>query len=411
MSNTAGVAKPPPPAVGDDPGVADLVKQKLDERIKKNPKAGMVMGVSLGETATKPKSAPIAPMSLALNTPKTIDKSSGEMSRMSEDLSVDGTEPNITNSTSGSKRSGDVIIETPSVDTEAAKNKLLLDEKKASNKRCLLKLYVNCECQRQMHRLAEMYYGSRDNWYHFIPLTILTLISGIFAFGSTSDFFEGKTKEVFSLIVGICSILSGAVQSCSKNHNYAEKSKAHKTVALGMKKLGDEVTFDRIDPKSGLSAKGNTKKNKAADEEQGLGSNDEREAATMAEKVQGYRMVFNQVMESCDSIIPSHIAEGFALIDARMAIMLNSEQTHDRVENTLLLEEANARSIILANTYAELYTVYSTKTCWPWHYPNPDLAVSKAIRNVERTYGKSLHLFGNSFTTNEESPLLDCCTP
>ena len=63
--------------------------------------------------------------------------------------------------------------------SERAKKKLLLNEKMASNKRCLLQLFVNCESQRQMHRLAETYYASRDNWFHFIPLTILTLISGI----------------------------------------------------------------------------------------------------------------------------------------------------------------------------------------------------------------------------------------
>lgn len=299
-----------------------------------------------------------------------------------------------------------------------------------TNKQCLLSLYVNCESQRQMHRLAQSYYSARDIWLHFLPLTVLTLFSGAFAFMATSDFFQSDTKEVFSLFVGVSSIVSVAVQSCAKNHNYGGKSKMHETVALGMKKLGDNVSFDQIDPESGLSIKNTTNKsaNKAnitegADvnsnpglpsatnaDETTTDNNDKLDVASnMSEKVQGYRMVFRQVMESCDSIIPTVISEGFSLVDTRLAILLNNHQTQDKIENTLNLERVNARSIIVANTYSELYTVYSTTWFWPWRSPNPDDAVTEAIKKVETTYNKSRDLF--NIPSNEETPLLRQCFP
>jgi hypothetical protein len=73
-----------------------------------------------------------------------------------------------------------------------------------SEKRLLLNVEIKCESERQMHRLAQEYYHFRDNVFHFLPLTLLTMVSGVFAFVGSSNFFDSKTNQYFSLFVGIC---------------------------------------------------------------------------------------------------------------------------------------------------------------------------------------------------------------
>ena len=72
-----------------------------------------------------------------------------------------------------------------------------------SEKRLLLNVEIKCESERQM-RLAQEYYHFRDNVFHFLPLTLLTMVSGVFAFVGSSNFFDSKTNQYFSLFVGIC---------------------------------------------------------------------------------------------------------------------------------------------------------------------------------------------------------------
>ena len=120
-------------------------------------------------------------------------------------------------------------------------------------KQSLLNLFITCECQHQMHRLAQEYYAHRDTWLHFLPLTVLTLVSGTLAFLGSSDLIPVVTKEFLSLAVGICSIVSVAIQSCAKHSKYAARSEMHRAAALGMKKLADNATFNQLDPEQGIT--------------------------------------------------------------------------------------------------------------------------------------------------------------
>ena len=78
----------------------------------------------------------------------------------------------------------------------------VIDKKQEIKKRekLLLDLFIKAEYQRQMHRLAQDYYDRRDTWFHFYPLTLLTLASGVLAFLVTSEQFQ-QQKDVFALIV------------------------------------------------------------------------------------------------------------------------------------------------------------------------------------------------------------------
>ena len=58
---------------------------------------------------------------------------------------------------------------------------------KDSDTEKLLQIWVFCESQRQMHKLAFAYFQARDFYFNFLPIVILTFITGALSFFITSD--------------------------------------------------------------------------------------------------------------------------------------------------------------------------------------------------------------------------------
>jgi hypothetical protein len=231
-----------------------------------------------------------------------------------------------------------------------------------------------------MHRLAQEYYHFRDNVFHFLPLTLLTMVSGVFAFVGTSDFFEPQTNKVFSLFVGICTIVSAAVQSCAKNAKYAARSEMHRTAALGMKNLRDDVEFSQIDPERGLLTRDHSSYNRQQTSD---GEQQDPAAApvfqsspTMTQKVQAYRATFTQVLASCDSTIPSPVLQAFSLVDTRLTIALQNKPNIQSVE----------RDVISLACFNELYSEFSNTLLWPLIPLRPHYAVNRAIHKVNQSF-------------------------
>jgi hypothetical protein len=269
----------------------------------------------------------------------------------------------------------------------------------------LLELYINCEFQRQMHRLAQDFFRKREVWFHFFPVTLLTMASGALAFLATADIIVDRTREILSITVGICSIISVAFQSCAKFSNYGARSEMHKAVALGMKRLGDNINFQQIDPEKGAMVIKRRNDNDKSNEEKildydSLGPHYE----TMSETVEGFRMVFNQIMDSNDSTIPTPIGQAFSLVDSRLSIMLNNSNTEENIKDSLKVSKDRAKSIITAATYCELYTEISNGFWWPLYPTNPHRAVKNSIEKVTSTYIESHNFL--KLPTNESTPLL-----
>lgn len=112
-----------------------------------------------------------------------------------------------------------------------------LSDDEERRKQIMDEVWLMCEEQRQMHRLAFMYMNYRHFRYHIFPLSIITMISGILAFLSTADMIPSSMKEYLSLSVGILSILSGSIQSINQEARYESKAEMHKNASLGMKKV------------------------------------------------------------------------------------------------------------------------------------------------------------------------------
>ena len=229
---------------------------------------------------------------------------------------------------------------------------------------CLFDICNKCESERQMHRLAQEYYQFRENLFHFIPVTVLTMASGILAFMATSSTFESQTEN-FTLWVGILSIVSAAFQSFARNAKYAARGEMHRTAALEMKKLKDGVEFSQIDPEHGLVKKGTHSSSVGGEEsEEGI----DQSPSTMTQQVQAYRATFSQVLASCDSTIPSPVTQAFLLVDTRLTLQ-DCQDFKDKGTVSLAV-------------YNELFSEFSNTIMWPLIPLKPHYAVNRAIDKV-----------------------------
>ncbi len=180
----------------------------------------------------------------------------------------------------------------------------------------------------------------------------------------------------------------------------------HKAVALGMKRLGDNINFQQIDPEKGaMVIKRHKHDNDKNNEEKRVDYDSLGHHETMSETVEGFRMVFNQIMDSNDSTIPTPIGQGFSLVDSRLSIMLSNSNTEEILKKGLKLSKDRAKSIITAATYCELYAEISNGILWPFYPTNPSNAVNRSIETVKSTYFMSHAFLINP--ANEDTALLN----
>lgn len=227
-------------------------------------------------------------------------------------------------------------------------------------------LPILCEQHRQMNRLAHHYFDKRDYWLNFIPLTTLTFIGGVLSLSAVvlqeKQMFADTLIEV---LVGIISLLAMTLNTCGKRLNYSARSDMHRTAALEMKRLYDDLLFDEADKES---------------HQKKYDLNPER-----------YNAVFKQIISSCDSVIPDPIFEAFALADSRLKMLLNKNAVRRRI-NDEFEKNMNPLNIIYSAVYSDLYTRISKENRWSWKKLNPEEIVENALENIQK-----IHLSSNNF--------------
>lgn len=228
-------------------------------------------------------------------------------------------------------------------------------------------LPILCEQHRQMNRLAHHYFDKRDYWLHFIPLTTLTFIGGVLSLSSVmlqeKELFADTAIEVF---VGILSLLAMTLNTCGKRLNYSARSDMHRTAALEMKRLYDDLVFEEADKES---------------HQKKYDLNPER-----------YNAVFKQIISSCDSVIPDPIFEAFALADSRLKMLLNKNAVRTRI-NDEFEKNINPLNIIYSAVYSDLYTLISKENRWSWKKMNPEEMVENALENIQKIHLSSENFF------------------
>lgn len=293
----------------------------------------------------------------------------------------------------------------------------------------LVDLYIKCTRHHRMHRLSHEYFIKRDAAFNFFPLLLLTMISSILSFLATVDMVHVTLREIFSISVSICSIISVGIQSYAKYSNYATKTESHRTAALGMLKLGNRLEVQLSDPElhvppefSGYAENENSISSSKVREvmmpEMREGSNKSLQSAgykstattsipksafgnlqhlPLEDKIQISQMVYNQIVDACDSSFPKPLSQAFAILDSRLNISFRNKYTNVEFAKNLDIDpdlcSRLGEKMIMICAYNELFTELSNAPGWPWFSTKPQRAVEKAIARVHRTYTLSTKSF------------------
>jgi len=101
---------------------------------------------------------------------------------------------------------------------------------------------------RYLHNKSSEYYGKLHN-YIFLPSVLITGISTICAFLSTSQYINTDDQSIFAIIVGVLSSISTVLQSLSGAYKFSNRSELHRNAAEEFNNLQIKVKFkkDNVD--------------------------------------------------------------------------------------------------------------------------------------------------------------------
>jgi len=248
----------------------------------------------------------------------------------------------------------------------------------------LLSQYNLCESQRQMHRLSYDHLRFLDFWTNTFILTIITMVSGLMAFIASSNLDLSINKEVLSAIVGSFSVLSVAIQKFAKIANFGSRADMHGQVAIGMKRLCDEIESDITENPNEVA-----------------GSTDNSQSDEGAKKgIQTYREMYHMCLDSCNSTIPLKIQQAFSHADKRFSLNFLSGNQNN-AETTMILYG------VMCN---ELYCEFSRPSTWLCILPDPETTYKRAFNKVKKLYKERNNFFDDTTTTQEDdSTNVACC--
>ena len=111
----------------------------------------------------------------------------------------------------------------------------------------LNELIEKINLKKKTHNLAAQYYENKSR-YIIIPTIIITSISGIGSFLSTSNLFNDRQKLIISISVGIFGSLASLLQTCQSNLKFDTKAEMFRNAAEQYENLLTKINFEKINP-------------------------------------------------------------------------------------------------------------------------------------------------------------------
>ena len=105
------------------------------------------------------------------------------------------------------------------------------------------KLYKRINDLVEVHNASSNYYAQMQK-YIFGPSIMITCLSGIGSFLSTSDLVEEKSQNAFGITVGVLASISTLLQSLGSAYRFSAKEDAHRMAAEEYNKLGVKLKFE-----------------------------------------------------------------------------------------------------------------------------------------------------------------------
>eukprot|EP00041_Stephanoeca_diplocostata_P019156 m.407625 g.407625 ORF g.407625 m.407625 type:complete len:361 (-) comp21228_c1_seq3:433-1515(-) len=227
------------------------------------------------------------------------------------------------------------------------------------------KLWNLCESENQMHRLAANYFAFRHFYFLFLPAAVLTLLSGVLSFLSTSDAVtdstsSDKTKDTLASIVGAIALVASFLQTINDQLKWSSRAEMHKSAQTDLKKIVDDLEFKEM-------------------------SLDTEDSGTQHEmghsvKIETYEKMYAQVMLGCKSSVPINIYQAFNTIETRVQLELLPADKDDN--GAPLLHGTVTPAVFMSMIYNELYCIIASKWYFPLALPDADLVMKETFKRT-----------------------------
>ena len=209
-------------------------------------------------------------------------------------------------------------------------------------------LFIKMEEEHQMHRLAAAYYGFWHFWFLFLPAALLTMISGVLAFMSTSEAVSTGVRVILAVVVGCLALLATFLQTINDQLAYGSRADMHKSAVLDLKRITDDLEFMQIDR---------------------IGSSDNHMT------VGTYQKMYSQIQQGCKSMIPIRIAQTFKCIETRLMLNLPSNR---EVEFKGLI----GTNELYLTVWNEAYCIVESYWLFPMFLPDPHRTINSVLDRV-----------------------------
>ena len=102
------------------------------------------------------------------------------------------------------------------------------------------------ETKMLMHRLSIEYYHYRAKWLTFFPILLVTSLTSVVGFISSTEFISEDLMNALALTSGVLGVLSTALASCAKYNNYQSIADMHHSAFDSISTIVDRVRLDLL---------------------------------------------------------------------------------------------------------------------------------------------------------------------
>jgi len=227
------------------------------------------------------------------------------------------------------------------------------------------------------HKLAAIHLGTRHFWWFKLPISIITLVSGILAFLATTEPFKGEDKNdgmILNCTVGSLAFVLAFLQTLASHFKLDARAEMHKGTEVDLTDLREylDVAVDRakILDSHGVVQTGVFK------DEDGDGIDDAVQNA-----LDSYQSRYSQCLTGCKSTVPLRINDAFDNLESRLQLKFSLQSR--RMSMHKKYGDTDYESTIYFNACDLLAAKFSGGCGWPMLLPNPIWAVNETMKELD----------------------------
>eukprot|EP00984_Skeletonema_dohrnii_P013581 scaffold5625_cov90-Skeletonema_dohrnii-CCMP3373.AAC.3 len=233
-----------------------------------------------------------------------------------------------------------------------------------------IRLGLHFESELIKHKLAFRYFDFRSFYFMFLPVTLIGTLITIIGFlisgvqndeGSGVDdanitLLTGRSKQIWSLVVGILGAISTLLNSIGKRSNYQSQADVHKSAVKALEKLCMNVDFER-----------DWFERNASDLESGEATK------KLTPDLKSHQASFKAMLDACcDSPVPYQVEQAFTVLE-QVYKQQNGGELNDGLEFY----------------YHKLWKEHSTY--WLWPLKSPSITISAKYEDWKEEMNKDLN--------------------